>query len=47
MVNHTDVLVAVEFAKIKMEAMVLMSEVLMEVTISKMQELTWVFRFLE
>ena len=47
MVNHAGVLVAVEFAKIKMEAMVLMLEVLMEVTISKMEELTWVFRFLE
>ena len=40
-------LVAVEFAEIEMEAMVLMLEVLMEVTISKMEELTWVFRFLE
>ena len=47
MVNHTDVLVAVEFAKIKMEAMVLMLGISMEVAISKMEEFTWVFRFLE
>ena len=45
MVNHTDVLVAVDFAKIEMEAMMLMLELLMEVAISKMGEFTWVFRF--
>ena len=40
-------LVAVEFAKIEMEAMMLILELLMEVAISKMEEFTWEFRFSE